>query len=142
MPGNLYFSSKIIFSPDIYIYICRIMHKEHQPHQYAIAWTVRRDHPPEAGGHFYIATYKMRIQAAANMLVVWLPTDVHGMSLQDLDPMEKNPQFLQTGVAIVTPSRLPSVWKKFCEGEIKYQEMVQMMAEDSDSEEGEDDDTE
>ena len=107
------------------------MHKEHQPHKYAIAWTVRRDHPPEAGGHFYIGTYKMRIQAAPNTLVVWLPTDIHGTSLQDLDPKEENPQFLQTGLAIVTPNRLPLVWGKFCKGELKYQEMVRRLAEDA-----------
>ena len=107
----------------------RSMHKERQPHKYAIAWTVRRDHPPEAGGHFYIGTYKMRIQAAPNTLVVWRPTDVHGTSLQDLDPKEENPQFLQTGLAIVTPSRLPAVWKKFCKGELKYQEMIKILAE-------------
>ena len=48
-------------------------HTEYQPHEYALAWTVRRDHPPDAGGHFYIGSYGIHIQAAANSLVVWRP---------------------------------------------------------------------
>jgi hypothetical protein len=115
------------------------MHVEYQPHKYAIAWTVHRDHPTEAGGHFYIGSYRMRIQAAPNTLVVWIPTDVHGTSLQDLDPKDIDPEFLQTGIAIVTPNRLPSVWKKFCDSEMEYQEMVSSIIKDlGDDEEDED----
>ncbi|EDR13077.1 uncharacterized protein LACBIDRAFT_308518 [Laccaria bicolor S238N-H82] len=66
-------------------------HVEYQPHMYTLAWTVRRDHPSDAGGHFYIRTYGICIQAAANSLVVWRPADVHGTSLQDLDPHFSHP---------------------------------------------------
>ncbi|EDR12265.1 uncharacterized protein LACBIDRAFT_311490 [Laccaria bicolor S238N-H82] len=48
----------------------RSMHFKYQPHKFAIAWTVHRDHPPEAGGHFYIGSYQMCIKAAPNTLVV------------------------------------------------------------------------
>jgi len=77
----------------------------------------------------------MRIQAAPNTLVVWIPTDVHGTSLQDLDPKDEDPEFIQTGIAIVTPNRLPSVWTKFCDSEMKYQEMVSSIIKDLGDEE-------
>ncbi|EDR02770.1 uncharacterized protein LACBIDRAFT_332047 [Laccaria bicolor S238N-H82] len=108
----------------------RSMHFEHQPHKFAIAWTVHRDHPPDARGHFYIGSYKMRIQAAPNTLVVWIPSDVHGTSLQDLNPRNLNPEFLQTGIAIVTPNQLPSVWNVFCDSEMKYEEMLSNVIRD------------
>lgn len=82
------------------------MHFEHQPHKYAMAWTVRRDHPPNAGGHFYIGTYRICIQAEPNTLVIWKPTDIHETSLQDLDPNDENSAFIQTGLAIIAPNRL------------------------------------
>ena len=104
-------------------------HTEYQPHEYALAWTVRRDHPPDAGGHFYIGSYGIRIQAAANSLVVWRPADVHGTSLQDLDPHDPNPAFLQRGLAIVTPNRLPHVWQKFCDREYNNQQCLESLAE-------------
>ena len=116
------------------------MHFERQPHKYAIAWTVHRDHPTEAGGHFYIGSYRMRIQAAPNTLVVFIPSDVHGTSLQDLNPQDLDPAFLQTGIAIVTPNRLPSVWNKFCESEMKYQDMVSSMIKNLGEEEEESED--
>jgi hypothetical protein len=59
-------------------------------------------------------------QAAPNTLVVWIPTDVHGTSLQDLDLKDVDPEFLQTHITIVTPNHLPSVWKKFCNSKMKY----------------------
>lgn len=102
----------------------RFMHTEHQPHKYAMAWTVRRDHPPDAGGHFYIGTYRIRIQAAPNTLVIWKPTDIHGTSLQDLDPDDDNPPFIQTGLAIVTPNRLRNLWKDYRKKAITYEELV------------------
>ena len=101
------------------------MHFECQPHKYAIAWTVHRDHP--TGGHFYIGFYRMCIQAAPNTLIVFIASNVHGTSPQDLNPKNVDPEFLQTGIAIVTPNCLPSVWNKFCKSEMKYQDIVSSM---------------
>jgi len=108
------------------------MHFEHQPHKYAMAWTVRRDHPPDAGGHFYIGTYRIRIQAAPNTLVIWKPTDIHGTSLQDLDPNDENPAFIQTGLAIVTPNRLRKLWRDYKENAITYGDLVLELTAKSD----------
>ncbi|KAG0701793.1 hypothetical protein DFH29DRAFT_805889, partial [Suillus ampliporus] len=41
------------------------------------------------------------------------PKDVHGTSLQVHQPNDPDPDFEQTGMFIVTLSRLPSVWKKY-----------------------------
>jgi len=54
---------------------------------------------------------------------------VHGTSLQDLDPHDTNPAFLQRGLAIVTPSRLPYVWKKYCDKEYNSQQCLESLAE-------------
>ena len=104
-------------------------HVESQPHKYALAWTVRRDHPSDAGGHFYIGSYGIHIQAAANSLVIWRPADVHCTSLQDLDPHDTNPAFLQRGLAIVTPMRLPRLWDKYWKAEYNKQECLKILAE-------------
>lgn len=107
----------------------RSTHFEHQPHKFAISWTVRRDHPPDAGGHFYISTYRIRVQAAANTLVVRRPIDIHETSLQDLRPADPSPAFLQTGIAIVTSERLPSVWKKYRDGILSHQDAMRILLE-------------
>ena len=80
---------------------------------------------PEAGGHFFLAKYGIRIIAAANTCVVWKPSTAHGTSLQDLDPLDENPPCIQTGLAIVTPNRLSRVWKTYCEQKITQEEGCQ-----------------
>ena len=126
LPVNLF---DFISSPLDLLSFGRSTHFEHQPHKFAISWTVRRDHPPDAGGHFYISTYRIRVQAAANTLVVWRPADIHGTSLQDLGPADPNPAFLQTGIAIVTSNRLPSVWKKYRNGVLSHQDAMRILLE-------------
>ena len=119
------------------------MNTKDQPHKFTIAWTVHRDHPPEAGGHFYIGSYCMHIQAASNTLVVWISTDVHGTSLQDLNQKDVDPEFLQTGITIITLNHLLSVWTNFCNSEMKYQEMVSSILKDlGEDEEVEDEEVE
>lgn len=132
IPGKVFFlgSLSILFESLTTVLKLRAMHFEYQPHRFGISWTVRRDHPPDAGGHFYLGSYRIRVQAAPNTLVIWVPTDIHGTSLQNLDPNDENPAFIQTGIAIVTPNRLPSAWSKFCETEMKYQDMLSNVIRD------------
>ncbi|KAG1767507.1 hypothetical protein EDD22DRAFT_844466 [Suillus occidentalis] len=75
----------------------RAMHSEYQPHKFALAWTTNRS-PESIGGHFYISSHGIQIKSAPNTLVVWQPS-----------------AFVQTGIAIVTSSRLPNAWKKYKE---------------------------
>lgn len=91
----------------------RAIHHEKQPHKFAVSLTTERSHGDEAGGHFYIAKYGIRIRGAPNTLVVWIPSEPHGTSLQDFSPLDKDPTFSQRGLAFVTSPRLKSVWEKY-----------------------------
>ena len=53
------------------------------------------------------------MEPSANTMVVWQPQHIHGTSLQDRNIDGNDPQFSQTGVAIVTSNRLPAIWKKY-----------------------------
>ncbi|KAK7018074.1 hypothetical protein VNI00_018393 [Paramarasmius palmivorus] len=96
----------------------RCMHTESQPHRFAISWTTGRDGSPEEGGHFYNGRLRIRVQGAANTLVIWKPEDVHGTSLQNVHPDDSNPKVVQTGLAIVTSSRISSIFSKYKAGQL------------------------
>jgi len=49
-----------------------------------------------------MGSYQIHIQAAPNTLIIWVPADIHGTSLQNLDPNDENLAFIQTGITIVT----------------------------------------
>jgi len=100
----------------------RATHFENQPHKFAASFTTVRTHGPEAGGHFFCSKYGIRIQGAANTLVVWIPSDTHGTTLQDFRPTEQEPMFSQRGVAFVTSSRLKSVWAKYMQNTMTHEE--------------------
>ncbi|EKM74235.1 hypothetical protein AGABI1DRAFT_48372 [Agaricus bisporus var. burnettii JB137-S8] len=92
---------------------CRYIHKEKQPHEWAISLTTSRTFDSayaseQAGGHFYVASHGVRVQAKENTLISWRPKDWHGTSLLLVDPMNKNKEYHQRGLSFVTSSRLPS----------------------------------
>ncbi|KAF9038894.1 hypothetical protein BDP27DRAFT_1166384, partial [Rhodocollybia butyracea] len=89
--------------------LIRAIHKENQPHKWSVSWTTFRDNSrKEVGGHFYVAEYGIRIQAASNKAVFWKPGDWHRTSLPMLEPDAKGDgPLLQSGLAIVTSPRLP-----------------------------------
>lgn len=114
------------------------MHKENQPHEYAISLTTSRSHSGDAGGHFYVARYGIRVRAAADTAIVWRPADEHGTSLQ-LFPPETTvvPDFRQAGLAIVTSNRITSIWQKFATKEINGTTAAALSIEDeTDSNDG------
>ncbi|KAK7018687.1 hypothetical protein VNI00_018314 [Paramarasmius palmivorus] len=96
----------------------RCMHTEKQPHRFAISWTTGRDGGAEEGGHFYNGRLRIRVQGAANTLVIWKPEDVHGTSLQSVHPEDSNPKVVQTGLAIVTSSRISSIFSRYKAGKL------------------------
>ena len=89
------------------------MHHEHQPHKFAVSLMTEGSAGAEAGGHFFISKYGIRICGAPNTLVVWIPSKPHGTSLQDFSPQDAEPDFSQRGIAFVTPSWLKSVWEQY-----------------------------
>ncbi|KAJ4492337.1 hypothetical protein C8R41DRAFT_733462, partial [Lentinula lateritia] len=85
----------------------RAVHNEVQPHKWSIAWTTfRASINKELGGHFYNSDYGIRIRSAINTVVFWQPEHFHGTSLQDVPPSEKGGPVIQSGLSIVTSSRL------------------------------------
>ncbi|KAF8054723.1 hypothetical protein FPV67DRAFT_1682217 [Lyophyllum atratum] len=109
----------------------RGIHFEHQPHMFALAWTVSRNKRPDAGGNFYLAKYGIRVEAAPNTLVFWMPAELHGTSLLDHSPYDAAPDFIQRGAAIVTSNRLPGVWKKYRANEVTREEALAELMEAS-----------
>jgi hypothetical protein len=100
-------------------FIYSAIHKEKQPHEYAISWTIFRSHGADSGGHFFNAKYGIRVQGAPDTAIIWRPADCHGTSLQLYDPLtEVVPEFRQSGLALVTSNRITSVWKKYVANQI------------------------
>lgn len=93
----------------------RPIHREHQPHKYAFAWTITRTLGTEIsdGGHFYFAKYGIRVRSAPNTLVIWMPEEDHGTGLSNISPQEAIKGLYQTGMSIVTSSFITSAWKKY-----------------------------
>ncbi|KAG6835879.1 hypothetical protein H0H93_013719 [Arthromyces matolae] len=91
----------------------RAIHDEHQPHKWAISWTISRGNVDNAGCNFYLARYGVRVQMDADTMVAWRPDDLHGTSLPKAEPDDKDPIFKQRGMAFVTSPRLPGVWKDY-----------------------------
>lgn len=98
----------------------RAIHTEQQPHKWAISLTIRSSFGPRQGGDFYFSRYGVRVQSAENTLVLWDPTEEHETSLQNISPYEDYPSSVQTGLAIVTPDRLPGVWGDYKRGMLKH----------------------
>ncbi|KAJ3554188.1 hypothetical protein NP233_g12477 [Leucocoprinus birnbaumii] len=101
----------------------RYVHYERQPHKYSVSWTTARSLEPSAsdldnGGHFFIASHGIRIQAAANTMIIWKPELWHGTSLSLQDPKSLITGYRQRGLAFVTSSRLPKAWARYSTGQL------------------------
>ncbi|KAK7054496.1 hypothetical protein VNI00_003694 [Paramarasmius palmivorus] len=103
----------------------RATHNEVQPHKWAIAWTTKRKGYSVDGGHFYNCRYRIRVQGGHNTLVAWQPSDFHATSLQNVDPHDENPSFVQSGLAIVTSPRIRGVFEKYWAKKITATEAVE-----------------
>ena len=111
-----------------------MIHREDQPHKWSISWTTERTREDDIGGAFYVAQYGIRISGAKNTLIAWQPNHFHGTSLQLFSPGDDNPECSQRGLAIVTPKRLPHVWRKYKQNEITRQEATRIIYRDEEIE--------
>lgn len=91
------------------------IHFERQPHTYAFQWITERTHDGTYGGHFYIASYGVRIMNTADTMIAWRPADLHGTSLAAFSPKDPSPPYAQSGVCCSTSNRLAGVHAKFKE---------------------------
>jgi hypothetical protein len=100
----------------VYFYLAnliRYIHAEKQPHKYAAGWNITREAGRHEGGHFYIASYGIKIISMRNHLVVWQQHHHHGTSLTSAGPKNANAKFAQRGICLVSSSRLAGVWDKY-----------------------------
>jgi len=111
-----------------------VIHHEDQPHKWSISWTTERTQEDDIGGAFYVAQYGIRISGAKNTLIAWQPNHFHGTSLQLFSPLDVNPECCQRGLAIITPKRLPHVWRKYKQNEITCQEATRTIYHDEEIE--------
>jgi hypothetical protein len=78
-----------------------------------------------------MAKYGIRVRAAANTLVGWIPGEDHGTSLQNFSPPVKgcnfDPNFSQRGLAFVTSARLPGVWERYREAQLSQEEATEAL---------------
>ena len=81
-----------------------------------------RDHQlgDDGGGHFFICTHGIKVEAATDSVVVWRPRAWHGTSLQQRDP--NNPAIFQAGLAIVTPAGVARLWEEVWEKKLSLEE--------------------
>jgi len=108
----------------------RTTHHESSPHKYGIFWTTSRTLGKDGGGHFYISDYGIRIQGAENTVVAWRVGDYHGTTLSCKGPENDNGKLQQAGMSICTPKRLPALWKKYFEENLKIGDMEEELIVD------------
>ena len=107
----------------------RFIHREGSAHTYAVAWTTVRapELNREWGGHFFICSHGIKVEAATDTVVVWRPRSYHGTSLQQRDPT--NPQIFEAGLAIVTPPGISRLWADVCAKKVTLEEARRKMLE-------------
>ena len=72
------------------------------------------------GGHFFICSHAIKVEAATDTVVVWRPKSLHGTSLQQRDPEET--EIFQAGLAIVTPPGVVRLWEEERDEKITLEE--------------------
>ena len=116
--------------------VFRFIHHEGSTHKYAVSWTTMREPKlgADAGGHFFICPYGVKVEAAANSVMAWIPKAWHGTSLQQRDP--KNPAVFQAGLSIVTPTGIAGLWQEVLDKRITLEEVrkraLELESEDQD----------
>lgn len=109
----------------------RAVHKDEQPHEWAISWNTDRSYPDASfGGNFFFADYGIWVQNAQN---AWKPGKWHSTGLQKVDPRLPATEFQHIGLALVSSNQLPAAWKKYLKGTMANDEVVEHLENDDDS---------
>lgn len=110
-----------------------------QPHKFATNWTISRTFDIHQGGHFFNSDYGMRIIGASDSLVAWDPSHFHGTSLQAYSPAsDMVSEFYHLGLVIITPNRIPGLWKKYAMQQATLEEVWEGVLSDGENEDDED----
>jgi len=111
-----------------------------QPHKFAIGWTISRTLADHQGGHFYNSKYGIRVMGHSDSLIAWVPSHFHGTSLQDYSPSSGMvSEFYQDGLVIITPNRIPGLWKKYAMQQATLEEVREGVLLDSEDDEEDED---
>lgn len=72
-----------------------------------IAYTAECTAPPASGGNFYNSTYGIKVDAAANTLVVWNVNDLHGTTMYEMLEGRMN-----YGIGLMIPRSLDAAMRR------------------------------
>lgn len=67
-----------------------------------------------------MASHAVKVEAATDTVIVWIPSLWHGTSLQHQDP--KDPEIFQAGLSIVTPPGVARLWAEVLDKKISLEE--------------------
>ncbi|KAF8325698.1 hypothetical protein F5887DRAFT_847873, partial [Amanita rubescens] len=94
----------------------RAVHRDEQPHDWAISWNTDRSYPDSTyGGNFFIAEYGIRVPKCQKHINHMEARKVACTSLQKVQPSLPATQFQHIGLAFVTANGLPAAWRKYLE---------------------------
>ena len=91
-----------------------------------------RTHDNTHGNASYLAEYGVRVAMSTNTLVAFNPVDWHGTSLPFCKPGDANPAYVQRGLVIATPMRLPKTWSDYQAGLVSEADAVTAVYDDAD----------
>ncbi|KAG2018864.1 hypothetical protein CC2G_008245 [Coprinopsis cinerea AmutBmut pab1-1] len=96
----------------------RAVHKEKQPHDWALSWTTLRTGNDLRGGNFVLASYGLLVSASQDSSMAWQPADWHTTTLGTFEPTfdipgHEDETFNQQGIAFVTSPRIKSAYLKW-----------------------------
>ncbi|KAL8729857.1 MAG: hypothetical protein Q9181_004853 [Wetmoreana brouardii] len=94
----------------------RFCHNESNANELVMSLTTSRSVPStsEEGGHFYVASYGIKIRSAPDTLTAWKARDYHGTTLQHTTPLwakKATGHYQQRGFAFLIQNRLPGLWR-------------------------------
>lgn len=92
-----------------------------------IAWTTNRvaSEGTKMGGNFYLSDFGLLIEASQNSLVVWKPSEYHGTTLTNINPMDTDPPgFNQSGCSIALSKRLAKSWEIYLQRVLTEEEVA------------------
>jgi hypothetical protein len=121
----------------------RAIHREGCDHKYGVSWTtVRSPELGERGGaNFFICSHAIKVEAAADTVIVWKPASWHGTSLQNQDPY--NSKIFQAGLALITPPGVARLWADFLDEKVSLEEargkILELESDEVDSDEADSD---
>ena len=89
----------------------RDTHKDLNENNFGASITTSRTKDESYGGNFYVAQYGILIPGRQDQLVIWNTSMYHGTTLPLCDPLDKNPDFNQSGMSFTIPKGIRSAYK-------------------------------